>query len=631
MKFAMTHKVIIVTIVAALALAGGGWWLMSSSTTPAAVKHADDAIQENTQLTIGSSLYEVRCAMCHDDGINGAPSVEAISLLDKEKIVSSLNSGVMQPQSVGLSTEDREAIAIYLTRNQSRNAAAPTENRCAGQLILSSPALWSRWGNDLRNTRFQDGVKAGITAQTARTLKLKWAFGFQSAARARAHPTVTPEAIFTADQHGTVYALDIETGCVWWTFTADAEVRSALTLQAENGAEPAKLFFGDFGANVYAIDANTGQLLWKTVVKDHPAGTITGSVTLYDGRLFVPLSSTEVLSSVNDSYECCTFRGGVTALDALTGALLWRNHTTPPPEKTELNAKGAQMWGPSGAPIWSTPTVDEKRGLLYVGTGENYSSPATDLSDAIVAFDPETGVLVWARQTVSHDAWNGACVTGGINCPREDGPDFDFGAPPILHTLPSGKDIILAGQKSGMIYAMDPDNDGAILWERRAGMGGFNGGVHWGMSVMDERLFVGISDGPGHKKPVGPPRPGMHAFDVETGAPLWSKIEPLTCERPSYECFPGLSAAITATPEVIFAGGLNGHLHAYAAADGEKLWQFDTRTEFETVNGVRANGGSIDSDGPVVANGLVIVNSGYDKFREVPGNVLLVFEAEPLP
>lgn len=625
-KHSKRHNITLAAVVTFIAVIGVVWVLAWSSGVRGA--QSSDEVSGDAQLIAGQSLYETRCAMCHDEGVSGAPSVEAISALDKNGIVSSLTSGVMQPQGAGLSAEEHEAIAAYLTKDQNSYAEGPRNTQCAGSLSLSSPALWSRWGNDLRNTRFQDNAKAGINAQTARTLKLKWAFGFEGAIRARAQPTVTPEAIFTADQHGTVYALDIETGCVWWTFAADSEVRSALSLQESEDGNPAKLYFGDFEANVYSIDAHSGELIWKTPVKDHPAGTITGSLTLYGDRLFVPLSSTEVLSSVDDSYECCTFRGGIAALDAETGAPLWRNHTTPPPEKTGLNEKGAQMWGPSGAPIWSPPTIDEKRGLLYVGTGENYSSPATDLSDAILAFDLETGGLVWVSQTVSQDAWNGACVTGGVNCPREDGPDFDFGAPPILHALPSGKDVILAGQKSGMIYAMDPDNNGAILWERRAGMGGFNGGVHWGMAVMDERLFVGISDGPGHKKPVGPPRPGMHAFDVETGSPLWSKIEPLTCDRQSYECFPGLSAAITATPEVIFAGGLNGHLHAYAASDGEKLWQFDTRKDFETVNGVRANGGSIDSDGPVIANGLVIVNSGYDKFREVPGNVLLVFEAD---
>ena len=625
MKTALKRSLFIAVPVLALAVAA---WQLNVFSMATSLIYAG-AAKNAARLALGSALYQARCAMCHDDGVNGAPSVEAINLLDKEKIIASMTTGVMQPQSAGLSTEDIEAVAAYLTQKQERRVASTAvENRCEGELALNAPALWSRWGNNLRNTRFQDAERAGVSAATAPSLKLKWAFGFDGAVRARAHPTVTPDAIFTADQNGTVYALDTRTGCVWWTFDAESEVRSALTLEmSEDGG--ARLYFGDFNANVYAIDAETGDAIWKTPVKDHPVGTITGSVTVYNGRVYTPLSSTEIINTIDDSYECCTFRGGVAALDAATGEKLWRNYTTPPPEKRGLNAAGAQMWGPSGAPIWSTPTVDEQRGLLYVGTGQNYSSPATGLSSAILAFDLASGDLAWAQQTVAEDAWNGACVMDRINCPEEDGPDFDFGAPPILHTLPSGNDILLAGQKSGMIYAMDPDDEGAILWEQRVGMGGFNGGVHWGMAVAGERLFVGVSDGPGHEKPVGPPRPGMHAYDVETGEPIWSVIEPLTCKRISYACFPGLSAAITATPEVVFAGGLNGHLHAYAAADGEKLWQFDTMKDFETVNGVQAKGGSIDSDGPVVANGLVIVNSGYDKFREIPGNVLLVFEVEP--
>ena len=627
MKLAL-KRVLWLPLLALFVLAGAAFAATSFLKSKAAKDAAREIAGINAQIAQGNALYEARCALCHDSGLSGAPALEAISLLDKESIVASMATGVMKEQSVGLSSQDHEAIAAYLTKDQVMADAGLADNRCEGRISLQSPPLWSRWGNTLQNTRFQPADKAGLTAQSARTLKLKWAFGFKKAARARAHPTVTPEAIFTADQHGAVYALDTQTGCVWWTFAAEAEVRSALTFRPAEGDEPAKLFFGDFNANVYSIDARTGRLIWKTPVKDHPVGTITGSVTVYKDRVFVPLSSTEVLNAYRDSYECCTFQGGIAALDAETGALLWRNHTTPTPEKTYLSAKGVQQWGPSGAPIWSTPTIDEKRGLIYVGSGQNYSTPATELSSAIIAFALDTGDLVWVRQTVPNDAWNGACIRDKANCPKEDGPDFDFGAPPILHTLPSGEDVILAGQKSGMIYAMDPDNEGAILWERRVGMGGFNGGVHWGMAVVEDRLFVGVSDGPGHEKPVGPPRPGMHAFDIKTGEPLWSRIEELTCKRRSYECFPGLSAAITATPEIIFAGGLNGHLHAYAAADGEKLWQFDTRKAFETVNGVHARGGSIDSDGPVVANGLVIVNSGYDKFREVPGNVLLVFEAD---
>jgi polyvinyl alcohol dehydrogenase (cytochrome) len=407
---------------------------------------------------------------------------------------------------------------------------------------------------------------------------------------------------------------------VWWTYDAESEVRVAPTL-----GEDGQLYFGDFNANIYALDAKSGKPVWKASVKDHPAGTITGSPTLHAGRLYVPMSSTEVVSAMKPEYECCNFRGGVTAVDAKTGAKLWRMHTVEPAKQAGVDTKGQPAFGPSGAPVWSSPTIDVKRGLLYFGTGENYSSPASDKSDAIVAVELATGKVRWWQQTIANDAWNASCLGDKANCPREDGPDLDFGAPPILTTLADGRDVILAGQKSGMVFALDPDDGGKIIWKQRAGQGGFNGGIHWGMTADASSLYFGIADTPGNKGAVGPRRPGVHAFDIASGKPLWSKIEPFTCAERKFECETAFSAALTATDGIIFGGAHNGLLRAYATKDGALLWSFDTRRDFKTVNGVKGFGGSIDGGGPVLAGGLLIVNSGYDKFGEIPGNVLLVF------
>jgi polyvinyl alcohol dehydrogenase (cytochrome) len=275
--------------------------------------------------------------------------------------------------------------------------------------------------------------------------------------------------------------------------------------------------------------------------------------------------------------------------------------------------------------VWSPPTVDAKRGLVYFGTGENYSSPANDKSDAIIAVDMVTGKIRWVRQVLANDAWNGACIQPGVgaNCPREDGPDLDFGAPPILADTGNG-DILLAGQKSGLVFGIDPDT-GVIRWQQRAGAGGFNGGIHWGMASNGPRLFVGIADTPGNKYAVGPRRPGVHAFASATGKPLWSVIEPQTCPERAFKCETGFSGPVTLSGELLFGGTHNGLIRAYASGDGRLLWSFDTIRDFATVNGVTARGGTIDSAGPVVAGGYLIVNSGYDKFGEIPGNVLLVF------
>lgn len=577
------------------------------------------------------TLYKRNCAACHDKAAGGAPTRKAISTQTSASIRIALETGVMAGQGAALSRADRNLLAEYLGRPIARKAMAGRKNlRCQGRLTLAGAPQWNRWGNGLDNQRYQPAARAGITPATVGKLELKWAFGFPDAARARSQPAVTAEAIFTGSQSGRVYALDTTSGCIWWSFDAAAEVRSAPTLGTDANRRINALYFGDFNANVYAVNPRTGTLLWKTSVQDHPQGTQTGSLTLHEGRIFVPMSSTEIVNAYDNGYACCKFRGGITALDARTGKSLWRMHTTDVPVENGRNSAGTPAFGPSGAPVWSTPTVDVKRGLLYFGTGENYSSPANGMSDAIIAIELATGAVRWVRQTIAGDAWNAACLKAGslANCPKEDGPDFDFGAPPILARLLNGKDIVLAGQKSGMIFGLDPDADGKILWQARAGMGGFNGGVHWGMATAGPTLFVGIADTPGNKGAVGPRRNGLHAFRSETGEPLWSILEKPTCATGGFQCDTALSAPVTLTDGIVFAGAHNGLLRAYSSRTGRLLWSTDTRRKFATVNGVAAMGGSIDSAGPVVAGGRLIVNSGYDKFGEIPGNVLLVFGFE---
>lgn len=570
------------------------------------------------------ALYDANCAMCHDADGSGAPNRTALEKRTPTSILATLETGIMRQQGQALKPDERALIARYLGAKSAQVAGS----MCNRTISRNDAPIWNRWGNGIENRRYQSPSLGGITPANIGSLELKWAFAFPDAARARSQPAVTEEVIYTGSPDGRVYALARKTGCILWTFDADAEVRSAPTIGTDASGKIDHLYFGDFNANVYAVDARTGNLKWKRSVKDHPAGTITGSMTLHEGRLYVPMSSTEVLSALKAEYECCTFRGGITALNAVNGKALWRMHTVDTSTQAGVDQKGQAAFGPSGAPVWSVPTVDAKRGLLYIGTGENYSSPASAMSDSIIALDLATGKIRWWQQTIANDAWNASCESfgDGINCPREDGPDLDFGAPPILATLASGRDIILAGQKSGMVFALDPDNRGKILWRQRAGMGGFNGGVHWGMASDATTLYVGIADTPGNKGAVGPRRPGIHAYDIATGKPRWSRIEPFTCNDRKFECETALSAPVTATDGIVFGGAHNGLLRAYSTKGGALLWSYNTRRNFNTVNGVKGFGGSIDSAGPVIAGGMVIVNSGYDKFGEIPGNVLLVFE-----
>lgn len=583
----------------------------------------EQPVAQSGQAALAERIYAERCAGCHDKGVGGAPLRAALEDRSPDFIKAALFTGVMKSQAKGLNPYDIGILGEHLGRGAAVAAAAGP--RCEGSLRLSRALLWNRWGNGPANARFQPTDRAGLDAASVGDLELAWAFGFPGAQRARSQPAVTPEALFVGSQSGHVYALGPRDGCTWWTYAAGAEVRTAPLLgDGPNGRRA--LYFVDFNANVHAVDAASGKRLWTVSVKDHPDGTGTGSLALREGTLFVPMSSTEVLSAYDDQYACCTFRGGVTALDAKTGKRKWRWYSTAEPKAVGKTRAGASIMAPSGAPVWSTPTVDAKRGLLYVGTGENYSSPANGNSDAIVALDLASGRPRWVRQVTKGDAWNAACgAVGGANCPRQDGPDFDFGAPPVLVKTASGKDLLLAGQKSGEIYALDPDDGGRIVWRARAGMGGFNGGIHWGMASDGRTLWVPIADTPGNKFASGLARPGIHAFDVLTGKSLWSRVEQPTCGKGGFACTTALSAPVTAIPGVIFAGAHNGRLIAYSATHGHPLWTAETNRAFKTVNGVEARGGTIDGQGPVVAGGMVIVNSGYDKFGEIGGNVLLAY------
>lgn len=459
------------------------------------------------------------------------------------------------------------------------------------------------------------------------TLELAWAFAFPDTTRARSQPTVTPDTTYIGSQDGTVYALNSASGCVRWTFQADGEVRGAPALTTAAETEQDLLLFGDFKANTYAVDAQSGDLLWKARVHDHPLATITGSVTADASRVYVPVSSSEVVPAAQPNYPCCTFRGALAALNLADGSLAWRTYTTEEPVPQEPNAAGTAQFGPSGAPIWSNPTLDPKRGVVLATTGQNYSSPATGTSDAVIALDAETGEVRWVTQVTPNDAWNGACGRKTANCPKESGPDFDIGASAVLATLADGSERIFAGQKSGMAYAMDPNDNGKLLWSKRVGSGGTMGGVHWGMSTDSARLYVGVSDAPtGNPYTVGKPQPGVNALDPRTGEFVWRALLPYECDPAlKFACWQGVSAAISSSPGLVFAGSLDGRLRAFDARSGAVLWTYETLRDYDTVNGVPGRGGAIEADGPVIANGRLYVTSGYDKWGELPGNVLLVF------
>ena len=574
------------------------------------------------QAPAGEALFEEHCAACHlADVVPRALAIDNMRALPPAVIVGALTDGAMQQQGAELSPAERRAIAEFITGRRVAEDAERAESECAVSSPGAWPGLdggprWNGWGVGVTNTRFQPAEHAGLAAADVAGLKLKWAFGYPNSATAQSQPTVVGGRLFVASERGVVYALDAETGCTHWSFAAQSGVRSAMTVTRLPDRRHA-LFFGDFNANVYALDAATGAEIWRRDVETHEGARITGAPVLHGGRLYVPVSSLEELLAADPEYPCCTFRGSIAALDAATGEPIWQSFTIPEtPQPRGRNPEGFYLMGPSGAAVWSAPTVDAKRGLIYAATGNAYTEPAAATSDAIIAFDLDTGAVRWTNQFTPDDAFILNCAGSNPNCPDDDGPDFDFGASPVLVTMSDGRDLLVIGQKAGVGYALDPDRDGAIAWRYQIGAGSLLGGIEWGFAVDAEKAYFANSDY------LTPEPGGLAAVRLRTGELVWyaEPHEPV-CDG----CSPALLAAVTAIPGAVFSGAYDGLFRAYDAADGSVLWEFDTNGAYDTVNGVTGKGGSINGPGPVVVDGMVYLNSGYAAFGGRPGNVLLAF------
>jgi polyvinyl alcohol dehydrogenase (cytochrome) len=534
----------------------------------------------------------------------------------------------MRLQGSRLGGAERRAVAEYLSgRKINIDVAGATTGRCPAQTkfdLRSGPA-WNGWGRELTNTRFQTEAQAGLTAEQVPRLKLKWAFGYPDATSAWAQPSVAGGRVFVGSHNGTIYSLDAKTGCIYWTFGAGGGVRNAMVIGPRSGGGYA-VYFGDSNATAYALDASTGRKLWSRKVDDHPLARITGTPTLYQGRLYVPVASYEEAAGGDPHYTCCTFRGNLSALNAETGAVVWKTFTLPEPAKPRgQNPDGATLYGPAGVGIWSSPAIDAKRKLVYASTGNAFAEPQPPTSDAVLAFDLATGKIKWVRQATPKDVWVTGCRAGSSNpnCTEDPGPDFDFGNPPILTAMPNRKDVIVIGQKSGVGYALDPDAEGEILWQYRAGEGSTLGGMEWGSAVDANNVYFPVSD-------MYASQPGgLHAVDLMTGQRAWF-APPVTpkCDEGTTGCSAAQSAAITVIRGLIFSGANDGVLRAYSAKDGSIFWEFNTNGEFKTVNGVPAKGASMIGPGPVIAGGMLFVNSGYAGYGGRSGNVLLALGLE---
>ncbi len=586
----------------------------------------------------GEALYRTHCAICHDEDTDArVPNREVMKAMSPVQILTSLEKGTMSTQGADRSRAERRAIAQFLSGKPAGPdsiVSSPRSAYCTGaapSLTTTGPS-WNGWGATTANTRFQAGSAAGVTTGNVSGLKLKWAFGFPGASSASSQPVVWGGRVFIGSWEGDVYSLDAKTGCIHWAIEVESGVRSAITIgKLPDGRTAA--YFGDLAANMYAVDAASGKTIWKVKVDDYPFARITGSPTLHDGRMFVPVASREESQVADPRYQCCRFRGSMVALDAVTGKQIWKTYLIPEPARpTQKNRRGTQIWGPAGVAVWVAPTIDAKRNAVYVGTGNDYSSPATQMSDSIVAFDMKTGAILWFRQMTANDIWNGSC-RGNVDpatCPDANAPDVDFAASPILVTLPGGKELLIAAQKSAVIFALDPDEKGRTVWQQQIGKGGTQGGVLFGPAADGTKLYAALSDFerlPGGRTVNPNAGGGMVAIDLATGKSLWTTPAPPCGDR--MPCSPAQGAAVAAIPGMVFSGSVDGHLRAYSTQDGRILWDYDTVRNFDTVNGVMAAGGSINNGGPTITGAMLFTNSGYSHHSGViPGNVLLAFSAE---
>lgn len=626
------------------------YWLASEGVFRDPVKAGEALVMRHADKLplawFGGRLYDAHCAGCHENPAMKAPTRQALGNQSREAILVALEFGKMQPMAAHLSQQQRRLIALYLTDSAEGVYDWLADAACEQPLDSGAIRVGS-WGLGPHNRRFVSSADAGIDRSNVGTLELAWTLALPRVTDMRSQPALLGDTLYLGDRAGMLYALDRHTGCIHRQREVMAGVRSAITVaEGRNGER--LLVFADSLATVFALDPDTLETVWQTPAKLFESSVVTGSISHHAGRLYVPVSSYEVAVAGGPGHACCQSHGGVIALDAETGEQLWAWHATPDATLQGHNADGSARYGPSGASVWTTPAIDAARNRLYIGTGQNLSRPASDTSDAIIALDLDSGEAIWRYQATVDDVWNAACQNGGANCPSQPGPDFDFGASVIISDAAEGRQMLLAGQKSGVVHALDPDANGALLWQQRVSQGTTNGGVHWGMGLAGERLIVPVAD-PERDIPGYTPAPGLYALDAVTGKVLWAHPVSRDCDFPmehaplvglaqvraggglplveQYRCsfYYGLSAATTVTPELAFSGALDGHVRAFDIRNGELLWQAATAVPLRGDNGVDGHGGAIDVTGQVVYDGWLYVLSGYSMFGQLPGNVLLAY------
>lgn len=595
----------------------------------------------------GLAVYEAKCASCHDNPeATKAPSVADLGRLSSGDIVNAMITGVMIPQAVGMTTEEVDAVATYLSQTVESDdswmeaMACPADRKVPD---LSSEPTVATFGFDQHNTRELSYEEAGLTSEDMDGLELAWAVAFPQAITMRSQAAIVGDTLFVpvGESKNRLFAIDIadpEKPCLQWAYEGTRTLRSSAGYGVRTDGRKV-VMVGDLGAYVHMIDAETGEGIWEVNAGLSTGSIVTGTPVLVGDRVISPSSQLEIMQAAQNTYECCKIHGGVVALDEMTGERIWEGRTMEEAKPIRDRGDGQMLWGPAGAPVWNSPSIDLERGQIYVGTGEANSETAHPNTDAIIAFDLETGAINWSFQATADDVYNVGCGPNPrpemLNCSKNTVyRDVDFGASTIIKTAPNGQDLVLAGQKSGTVWAMNPDN-GEVVWRTDLGTGGAMGGVHWGIAADDTHVYAPISNAgrpiPDQDVPEFIKR-GIYALNLNDGSIDWAFHVDSACDDEVQKLVPrcksnyGLSGAPTIIGDHVVTGSLDGRIFVLKKDTGELVWEYQTAKAYETVNGVEGNGGAVDNASIVAANGLLFVNSGYGLFGQGAGNVMLAFK-----
>lgn len=593
----------------------------------------------------GEAVYKTHCAACHDNPeATKAPSREALARVSALNITNALIMGKMVAQGAALSAVEVSNVSDFLSAGEANATGWIEPNRCTGDRRtpkLDVKATVSGFGFDYSNKRELTYAQTGLKPGDLDNLEVAWTMAFPQVGTMRGQAAIVGDTMFLpmADNNR-VFALDIagDKPCVQWVYDGGRALRTSAGYgEMSNGQKI--VMVGDMGGFVHALDAKTGRKLWETDVKFFQNQMVTSTPVLYKDRVFAPISQYELASAASDAYVCCKARGGITAIDAKTGKKIWAQATMPEAKPIKDRGDGQMIWGPSGAPIWNSASLDVKRNRLYVGTGEANSGPAHENTDALMSFDLDTGKILWSHQATADDVYNAGCFPGREQNKNCSGPtvyrDVDFGASTILATAPNGKDLVLGGQKSGSMWAMNPDN-GEVVWRTALGHGTAMGGIHWGIAADATHVYAPISN-TGRPVPTDPAydanliKPGIYALNLNDGSIAWSFFTQADCANERQKRVPGcarlygLSGAPSVIGDYVVTGGLDGWLYVLDRKTGALKWKYDTAQTYQGVNGVEGNGGSIDAASIVATRGLLIMNSGYGMFGQAPGNVMIAF------